>query len=82
MMWQDTYKIQIEWHGSLSWERSGFYPSATFSKSFQHTCSVETEYWSKDGPQISPTVVDVIIDPEETDTDSEFSDDSDFDHFD
>ena len=54
-------------------------PSATFTKSFKHTLSVETEYWQKDGLQISPIVDDVVIDTEETDSESDFSDASDFD---
>ena len=56
-------------------------PSVTFAKSFRHTQSVETEYWSKDGLEITPIVEDVIIDIEETDTESDFSDESDFEHF-
>ena len=41
-------------------------PSVTFAKSLSHTQSVETEYWTRDGLEITPIVDDVIIDTEKT----------------
>ena len=45
--------------------------SVTFAKSLSHTQSVETEYWTRDGLEITPIVDDVIIDTEETDSESD-----------
>ena len=46
-------------------------PIVTFAKSLCHTQSVETEYWTRDGLEITPIMDDVLIDTEETDSGSD-----------
>ena len=51
----------------------------TFQKSCRHTEEIEAKYWAQDGLDITPIVNDIVIDLEETDTESEMSVFSDLD---
>ena len=51
----------------------------TFQKSCGHSEEIEAKYWAQDGLDITPIVNDIVIDLEETDTESEMSVFSDLD---
>ena len=51
----------------------------TFQKSCRHTEEIEAKYWAQDGLDITPIVNDIVIDLEESDTESENSIFSDLD---
>ena len=51
----------------------------TFQKSCRHTEQIEAKYWAQDGLDTTLIVNDIVIDLEETDTESEISVFSDLD---